>query len=309
MKDDAPLTPKDLQLRDAIRRWLVRYIKRARQTDKSQKREMRKPARLVLPSRSGATACSLAFSTVLFASVFFSVASSLAARAVELVNPHAVLEQTRRDLKEFDKRMQRYKAERRKEEKELEARQMREEAERRQREKAEMALAETRRKRDAAEQEKRVREEKEREARRKQEEANRQEREALQEAQRQRDFAEEQKRAIAATEQEARQKQEDAEREKAKEALQASQRERDAAAKATEAQEQGTASKQAEAEGEKTMEGSKPREGLRGMLSNREDRRSACRQQAEERGLSGRKASRYTRLCVSGLPIPKTLSR
>jgi hypothetical protein len=309
MKDDAPLTPKDMQLRDAIRRWLVRYIQRARQRVKNQKRKTRKPARLVLASRSGVTACSLAFTAVLLASVFFSFASSLAVRAVELVNPHAVLEQTRRDLMEFDKRMQRYKAERRKEEKELEARQMREEAERREREKAELALAETRRKRDAAEQQKRVREEKEQAARRKQEEAERQKREALQEAQRQRDVAEEQKRAIAATEQEARQKQEDAERENAKEALQASQRHRDAAAKAIESQERGTASKQAEAEGEKTREGSKPREGLRGMLSNRVDRRSACRQQAEERGLTGRKASRYTRLCVSGLPIPKTLSR
>ena len=39
MKDDAPLTPKDMQLRDAIRRWLVRYIKRARQSVKNQKRE------------------------------------------------------------------------------------------------------------------------------------------------------------------------------------------------------------------------------------------------------------------------------
>ena len=115
-------------------------------------------------------------------------------------------------------------------------------------------------------------------------------------------------RATAATE-EARQKQEEAEREKTKEALQESERQRDAAAKATELQERGTASKQAEAEGEKTKEELKPREGLRGMLSNRVDRRSACRQQAEERGLTGRKASRYTRLCVSGLPIPKTLSR
>jgi DNA repair exonuclease SbcCD ATPase subunit len=309
MKNDAPFSSKDLQLGHAVRRGLVRYIKRAHQRVKKQKPKMRNPAGLALTSKSGVADCSLAFAGTLVASVFFLITSSVAVVAVELVDPHAVLEQTRRDLKAFDKRMQRYKAERLKEEKELEARQMREEAERREREKAEMALAETRRKRDAAEQEKRVREEKEREARRKQEEANRQEREALQEAQRQRDLAEEQKRAIAATEQEARQKQEDAEREKAKEALQASQRERDAAAKATESQERGTASKQAKAEGEKTMEGSKPREGLRGMLSNREDRRSACRQQAEERGLSGRKASRYTRLCVSGLPIPKTLSR
>jgi len=261
------------------------------------------------PVKKWITACSLAFVGTFVASVFFLAAFSLAVMAVELVNPHAVLEQTRRDLMEFDKRMQRYKAERRKEEEELEARKKREEAEQREREKAELALAETRRKRDAAEQQKRVREEKEQAARRKQEEAERQKREALQEAQRQRDVAEEQKRAIAATEQEARQKQQDAEREKAKEALQASQRERDAAAKATESQERGTASKQAEAEREKTKEESKPREGLRGMLSNRVDRRSACRQQAEERGLTGRKASRYTRLCVSGLPIPKTLSR
>ena len=303
------LNPQDLQLRDAIRKLLVRYIKHARQRLKKPKRKVRKTARLLLPSRSGITACSLAFVGTFVASVFFLAAFSLAVMAVELVNPHAVLEQTRRDLMEFDKRMQRYKAERRKEEEELKARQKREEAEQREREKAELALAETRRKRDAAEQQKRVREEKEQAARRKQEEAERQKREALQEAQRQRDVAEEQKRAIAATEQEARQKQEDAEREKAKEALQASQRERDAAAKATESQERGTASKQAEAEGEKTKEESKPREGLRGMLSNRVDRRSACRQQAEERGLTGRKASRYTRLCVSGLPIPKTLSR
>jgi chemotaxis protein histidine kinase CheA len=307
MKDDAP--PKDLQLRDAIRRLLVRYIKRARQRVTNQKRKKRQPVRLVLPSKSGIPAWSLAFAGTLFASVFLFVATSVPVMAVELVNPHAVLEETRRHLMEFDKRMQRYKAERQKEEKELEARQKREEAERREREKAELALAETRRKRDAAEQQKRVREEKEQAARRKQEEAERQKREALQEAQRQRDVAEEQKRAIAATEQEARQKQEDAERENAKEALQASQRHRDAAAKAIESQERGTASKQAEAEGEKTREGSKPREGLRGMLSNRVDRRSACQRQADERGLTGRKASRYTRLCVYRLPIPKTLSR
>ena len=268
MKDDARVNPQDLQLRDAIRRLLVRYIQ--------------------LP------AWSVAFAGTLFASVFLLVASSMPVMAVELVNPHAVLEETRRHLMEFDKRMQQYKAERQKEEKELEARQKREEAERREREKAEKALAEARRNRDAAEQQKRVREEKEQQAREKQEEAERQKREALQEAERQRDATEEQKRATAATE-EARQKLEEAEREKTKEALQESQRQRDAAAEATKAREQAAASK--------------PREGLRGMLSNREDRRSACRQQAEERGLSGRKASRYTRLCVSGLPIPKTLTR
>jgi outer membrane biosynthesis protein TonB len=293
MKDDAP--PKDLQLRDAIRRLLVRYIKRARQRVTNLKRKKRQPVRLVLPSKSGIPAWSLAFAGTLFASVFLFVATSLPLMAVELVNPHAVLEETRRHLMEFDKRMQRYKAERQKDEKELEARQKREEAERREREKAEKALADARRKRDAAEQQKRVREEKEQQARQKQEEAERQKREALQETQRQPDAAEEQKRAREETEREARQRQEEAERERAKEALQESQRQREAAAEATKAQEQGAASK--------------PREGLRGMLSNREDRRSACRQQAEERGLSGRKASRYTRLCVSGLPIPKTLSR
>src|SRR5215207_5573402 len=147
MKDDAP--PKDLQLRDPIRRLLVRYIKRARQRVTNQKRKKRQPVRLVLPSKSGIPAWSLAFAGTLFASVFLLVATSLPAMAVELVNPHAVLEETRRHLIEFDKRMQRYKAERQKEEKELEARQKREEAERREREKAEKALAETRRKRDA----------------------------------------------------------------------------------------------------------------------------------------------------------------
>ena len=265
----------------------MRYIKRARQ------RVMTNQS-LVLPSKSGIPAWSLAFAGTLFASVFLFVATSVPVMAVELVNPHAVLEETRRHLMEFDKRMQRYKAERQKEEKELEARQKREEAERREGEKAEKALAEARRKRDAAEQQKRVREEKEQQARQKQEEAERQKREALQEAERQRDATEEQKRATAATE-EARQKLEEAEREKSKEALQESQRQHDAAAEATKAREQAAASK--------------PREGLRGMLSNRVDRRSACRQQADERGLTGRRANRYTRLCVSGLPIPKTLTR
>jgi Mg-chelatase subunit ChlI len=257
MKNDAPFSSKDLQLGHAVRRGLVRYIKRAHQRVKKQKPKMRNPAGLALTSKSGVADCSLAFAGTLVASVFFLIASSVAVVAVELVDPHAVLEQTRRDLVEFDKRMQRYKAERRKEEKELAARQKREEAERREREKAEMALAETRRKRDSAEQH---------------EKAERQKREAQQEAQRQRDAAEEQKRAIAAAEQEARQKQEQAEREKTKEAP-------------------------------------KQREGLRGMLSNRVDRRSACQRQADERGLTGRKASRYTRLCVYRLPIPKTLSR
>ena len=104
-------------------------------------------------------------------------------------------------------------------------------------------------------------------------------------------------------------KQEEADGKKTQQPLQESQRQRDVVDKATEANERGAASKQAQAEGEKTAQPPKQREGLRGMLSNRVDRRSACRQQAEERGLTGRKASRYTRLCVSGLPIPKRLSR
>src|SRR3954470_672405 len=98
-------------------------------------------------------------------------------------------------------------------------------------------------------------------------------------------------------EQEARQKQEEADGEKTQQPLQESQRQRDVVDKATEANKRGAASKQAQAEGEKTAQPPKQREGLRGMLSNRVDRRSACRQQAEERDLTGRKASRYTRLC------------
>jgi len=177
MKNDRPVNSKDLQLRDAIRRWLVPYIKRARHRVESQERKKRKPVRLVLPSKGGVPALSLAFAA-LFASVFLFVATSLPVMAVELVNPHAVLEETRRDLMEFDKRMQRYKAERQKDEKELQARQKREEAERREGEKAEKALAEAQRKRDASEQQNRVRVEKEREARQKQEEVERQKREA-----------------------------------------------------------------------------------------------------------------------------------
>ena len=80
MKNDAPLSSKDLQLRGAVRRWLVRYIKRARQRVKKQKPKMRKPAGLALPSKSGVPACSLAFAGTLFASVFFLIASSLACR-------------------------------------------------------------------------------------------------------------------------------------------------------------------------------------------------------------------------------------
>ena len=266
--------------------------------------------RVATPWKNGVPALFLAFPGTLFASVFLLVATILPGIAVELVNPHTVLEETRRHMMEFDKRMQRSKAERQNDEKQLQARQKREEAERREREKTEKALAEAQRKRDAAEHQRRMREEKQQQARQKQEEAERQKREALQEIQRQRDAAEEQKRAREEAEREARHRQEEAEeRERAKEAPQESQRQREAAAQTTRAQERGAASKHAQAEGEKTSEPPKQREGLRGMLSKRMDRRSACRQQAEERGLTGRKASRYTRLCVSGLPIPKTLSR
>ena len=44
-------------------------------------------------------------------------------------------------------------------------------------------------------------------------------------------------------------------------------------------------------------------------LSERLTRRAACDQQARERGLSGRMARRYTRLCLSELPVPKPLRR
>ena len=53
MKNDAPLGSKDLQLRGAVRRGLVRYIKRARQRVKKQKPKMRNPAGLALTSKSG----------------------------------------------------------------------------------------------------------------------------------------------------------------------------------------------------------------------------------------------------------------
>ncbi len=44
-------------------------------------------------------------------------------------------------------------------------------------------------------------------------------------------------------------------------------------------------------------------------LSDRLNRRKACRQQAAERGLSGRMARRFTRLCLSGQPVPKPIRR
>jgi hypothetical protein len=44
-------------------------------------------------------------------------------------------------------------------------------------------------------------------------------------------------------------------------------------------------------------------------LGDRLNRRKACRQQAAERGLSGRMARRFTRLCLSGQPVPKPIPR
>ena len=44
-------------------------------------------------------------------------------------------------------------------------------------------------------------------------------------------------------------------------------------------------------------------------LSDRLNRRKACQQQAVERGLSGRMARRFTRLCLSGQPVPKPIPR
>jgi cobalamin biosynthesis Mg chelatase CobN len=118
--------------------------------------------------------------------------SGLDAAAVERINPHDVLNQTRRDLNAFDKRMERDKAEQQKQEKEAEAKRKQDEAERPNREQAEQALQEAQRKREAAEQQKQAREDKEREARQKQEEAerpNREQAEQAQEAQRKREAA------------------------------------------------------------------------------------------------------------------------
>src|SRR5215212_8500848 len=163
--------------------------------------------------------------------------SGLDGAAVERINPHDVLNQTRRDLNAFDKRRERDKAEQQKQEKEAEAKRKQDEAERQKAEKAEKALQEAQRKREAAEQQKREKEDKDREARQKQDEAERQKAEkaekALQEAQRKREAAEQQKQAREEKEREARQKQEEAERpnrEQAEQAQQEAQRKREAAA-------------------------------------------------------------------------------
>src|SRR4051794_20921257 len=150
--------------------------------------------------------------------------SGLDAAAVERINPHDVLNQTRRDLNTFDKRRERDKAEQQKQEKEAEAKRKQDEAERQKAEKSEKALQEAQRKREAAEQQTRAREEKEREARQIQDEAERlkpeQAEKALQEAAPKGEGAEQQKRAREEKDREARQKQEEAERQKAEKALQ-----------------------------------------------------------------------------------------
>src|SRR5215203_3890032 len=119
--------------------------------------------------------------------------SGLDAAAVERINPHDVLNQTRSDLNTFDKRRERDKAEQQKQEKEAEAKRKQDEAERQKAEKAEKALQEAQRKREAAEQQKQEKEDKEREARQKQDKAERPNREqaeqAQQEAQRKREAA------------------------------------------------------------------------------------------------------------------------
>ena len=69
-------------------------------------------------------------------------ASTLCAAAVELLNPHDVLNKTRRDMNAFDQRMKGYKAQQQKKEKEAEAKRKNEEAERQKRANAEKALQE-----------------------------------------------------------------------------------------------------------------------------------------------------------------------
>jgi septal ring factor EnvC (AmiA/AmiB activator) len=86
------------------------------------------------------------------------VASTLSVAGVELLNPHDVLNKTRRDMNEFDQRMKGYKAEQHKKEKEAEAKRKQDEAERQKREQAEKALQEAQRKREAADQQKREKE-------------------------------------------------------------------------------------------------------------------------------------------------------
>src|SRR3954452_19741616 len=98
-------------------------------------------------------------------------ASTLSAAAVELLNPHDVLNKTRRDMNAFDQRMKGYKAEQQKKEKEAEAKRKQEDAERHKREKAEKAVQEAQRKREAAEQRRREREAKAQQAAQKKQDA------------------------------------------------------------------------------------------------------------------------------------------
>jgi TolA-binding protein len=108
----------------------------------------------------------------LFLVTVILAASTMGVAAVKLVNPHDVLKRSQREGIEFDKRMERYRAEREKEQKEREAKQKIEEAERQKREQAEKTLQEAQRKLEAAEQRKRDKEAK-----------------ALQDAQKKRDAA------------------------------------------------------------------------------------------------------------------------
>ena len=124
---------------------------------------------------------------VLVACIFAT--STPDAVAVELINPHDVLNQTRRDMIDLDKRLERDKAARQKDEKEREARQKQEEAERQKRENAEKALQEAQRKREEAEKQKREKAEK-----------------VVQEAQRKREAAEQRKREREAKAQQTAQK-------------------------------------------------------------------------------------------------------
>jgi septal ring factor EnvC (AmiA/AmiB activator) len=120
-------------------------------------------------------------------------ASTLCAAAVELLNPHDVLNKTRRDMNAFDQRMKGYKAEQQKKEKEAEAKRKNEEAERQKRENAEKALQEAQSRKEEAEKQKREKAEK-----------------AVQDAQLKREAAEQRKREREAKAQQAAQKKRDA---------------------------------------------------------------------------------------------------
>ena len=102
---------------------------------------------MILPGgRSSDHGCQNALSRILNLA-----ASTLCAAAIELLNPHDVLNKTRRDMNAFDQRMKGYKAEQQKKEKEAEAKRKNEEAERQKRENAEKALEEAQSRKEEAE--------------------------------------------------------------------------------------------------------------------------------------------------------------